>query len=216
MISSILKLLETKISSQINARDLSLVESSNFLLVYRPYWSGKSPHGVEAEMRHNHELRTRYNRKNRKVIMISATEDMGRLNINTFFREVNNIILNESSKGKLEALREEWLHDPQKLNEFYKKKWNIKDIRKSVEDTLPDLKNYEFYKEYGPSRESTTLKPSHLYDANDILEECWKKVFQETSMDHPLSEFIDASRDVFICCSQNNLYKKIDDLTVEN
>lgn len=216
MISSIIKLLETKISSQINARDLSLVESSNFLLVYRPYWSGKSPSGVEAEMRYNNQLRTRYNQKNRKVIMISATEDMGRLNINTFFREVNNIILNESSKRKLGALCEEWLHDPQKLNEFYEKKWNIKDIKKSVEDTLPDSKNYEFDKKYGSSREGTTLKPSHLCDANDILEECWKKVFQKTSMDHPLSKFIDASRDVFICCPQKDLYKKIDDLTVEN
>ena len=216
MISSILELLETKISSQINARDLSLVESSKFLLVYRPYWSGKSPRGVEAEMRYNRELRTRYNRENRKVIMVSATEDMGRLNINTFFREVNNIILNESSKGKLKVLCEEWLHDSRKLNEFYKKEWNIKDIRESVEGTLPDSKNYEFYKEYGSSRESTTLKPSHLCDANDILEECWEKVFHKTSMEHPLGEFIDASRDVFICCPQNELYKKIDDLTVEN
>jgi len=216
MISSILELLETKISSQINARDLSLVESSKSLLVYRPYWSGKSPHGVEAEMRYHRELRTRYNQKNRKVIMVSATEDMGRLNINTFFREVNNIVLNESSKSKLKVLCEEWLHDSRKLNEFYKKEWNIKDIRKSVEGTLPDPKNYEFYKEYGSSRESTTLKPSHLCDANDILEECWKKVFHKTSMDHPLSEFIDASRDVFICCPQNDLYKKIDDLTVGN
>jgi len=108
------------------------------------------------------------------------------------------------------------LHDPQKLNEFYEKKWNIKDIKKSVEDTLPDSKNYEFDKEYGSSRESTTLKPSHLCDANNILEECWGKVIYRTSMDHPLSKFIDASRDVFICYPQNDLYKKIDDLTVEN
>lgn len=218
MISSILKLLETKISSQINARDLSLVESSNSLLVYRPYWCGKSPSGVEAEMRYNHELRTRHNhnRKNRKVIMISATEDMGRLNINNFFREINYIILNESSKAKLEELCEEWLHDPQKLNEFYEKKWDMKDIIKSIEDTLPDPNNYGFYEEYGPYRESHTLKPSHLKDTNDVLEECWKKVFSRISVEHPLSEFIDASKDVFICCPQNNLYKEIDNLIIEN
>ena len=148
--------------------------------------------------------------------MISAREDMGKLNINTFFREVNNIVLDESSKGKLKSLREEWLHNSQKLNEFYEKKWNIEDIRNSVEGTLTDSNNYEFYKEYGPLRESATLKPSHLYNANDILEECWKKVFDKTSMDDPLSEFIDTSKDVFICCPQKNLYKEIDNLIVEN
>ncbi|GAF86273.1 unnamed protein product, partial [marine sediment metagenome] len=164
MISSMLKLLETKINSQINSRDLSLVEFSKFLLVYRPYYCGTSPSGVEKEMDYNYELKTKYSsQKNRKVIMISATEDIGKLNIETFFRGVNKIVLDEKTKEELKALRENWLYDSKRNKEFYDKSWNAEEIIKSVEDILPEPNNYGFHKEYVNSSKSETFKPLPLY-----------------------------------------------------
>ncbi|MCD6568941.1 hypothetical protein J7K70_02255 [bacterium] len=146
-ISSILQILDTKVTAQINSRDRSLIEASNILLVYRPYWAGSIPSGVEEEIKYMCELRSEYNDKDRKIIMLTAVEDLGRLQTNALFREIkNNIILDPESKQRLVNLFQQWLSDSKLTLRIGEGGFDKNEMKEAIESRLST--EYEFKPRY--------------------------------------------------------------------
>lgn len=206
-ISSGLKVLSEKIQAQINSRDRTLVEQSkDGIVVFQPYWAASSPGGVEEELKYNHILRTKYEEKNRRTVMITVDEDLGKLRINQLFTVLQNNLdsVDNPTKNKLEKLRADWLNTSEKLSEFYNISGKEEEIKKSLEKRLPE--DYRFNERI---RSETSLKSGEMLQKEEIREENWEKIFEQIQKD-PFRGYIDKNRgDVYLIWSKNEYKQKL-------
>ena len=213
MISSMLTLLVNKISSQINSRDHALVELGKLIVLYRPHYCGTIPPGVFEEITYHHQLKTKYNQINRRAFCISAEEDIGKLNIKIFFRQIFYIILDKTTENKLKSLEQSWLNNSQKKHDFFTRGWQKEDIRKSIEDVIP--KEYKFKTPYIPRKRESTLGGASIYTQEEDLNKCWEKVFGEIPESIPLIKYFSGSTDKYLCFPEKDLHEEIEKLFSE-
>lgn len=183
-ISESLKILAKRIDDQINSRDISLVEQGiDGLIVYRPCWEGYTAKGVNAEVNSNSFLRDRSNYRNedRTVDIILLDLDIGKSRIRKLFNLIINDI-KDCNKEKLEKLCKEWVKDMEIVKEFYRKSWNQKEIKKSVEKFLPA--DYKFNLE-----DTGTLGSAEYLKIKEAKDNYWEKLFIELQKDEFVSKF---------------------------
>lgn len=187
-ISILLELLDKKISSQINSRDLSLVELSKSIFVYRPYYCYTVPSGVEEEIRYLYKLRTEFLEKDRKIYMFTTDEDYGKLCINTLFRELEFIKLEESISNKLGDLKLKWYENDKIISEFSGKRLKKVKIRDSIEEIIGG--DYKFSESHIRPSERGTLESHEALRPQEELQKSWDKAFSIISDEEPLKQYL--------------------------
>lgn len=207
-ISTLLELLDKKISSQINSRDLSLVELSKSIFVYRPYYCYTVPTGVEEELRYLYKLRTEYLEKDRKIYMFTTDEDYGRLCINTLFRELEFIKLEESISNELGDLKLKWYENDERISEFSEKRLDKVKIRGYVEDIIGE--GYKFSESYTKPSKRGTLKSHEALQPREELQKSWDKAFSIIPEEEPLKQYLTVE-DVYKTFHEKDLPVKIEE-----
>lgn len=208
-ISHLLRVLDYKITTQINARDRTLVEQSrNGIVLYRPYWNGIISSGVEEELKYNRIIREEY-KQARKAFLLTTEEDVGKLCIRRLFTEIEYAIvdLDENVKGELEKLSFSWTIAPEKISQFYNKKFDKKEIRASLEEFLP--RGYRFSNDYVSSRESA-LQKGMMKKKYSLQDEGWKIIWRRILVDTPFEKLLN-SEDRYITCPEKSLHDTWDE-----
>lgn len=193
-----------KIGEQINSRDLSLVEqSTSGVVVYRPFWAGVYPHGVEQELKYNNDLATQYGETTRKTAIIGADEDLAKWRIKNLFTQLEgNIVLDDTQKKTLRNLGEDWVDNEEKVSKFLNIetiKADKEKIKKCIEQVLPH--DYKF-KEDIPIRSSTTLHGADMLVEKEKQKDYWTWVFDTIPEEDPFRrKYISLERgDVYTIC----------------
>ena len=197
-------LLEKIIGDQINSRDRTLVEQSkDGVVVYRPFWTGIHPEGVEEELKYNHDLATQYGETTRKTAIIGAYEDLAKLRIGNLFVHLgSSILLDGTSRERLMNLCKDWVDDPQMVSKFLNiNSINTDEIKDLVGQIFPS--GYKF-KEDIIRRTPTTLGVGELLAEHDKQKECWQWVFDKISGEDPFSQkYVSSKRgDVYTICPE--------------
>jgi len=209
-VSVLLKALLEKISTQINSRDLTLVEQSkDGIILYRPYWGAVIPGGVEEELKYNSDLATDYGEKSRRAIIITTNEDMAKWRIKYMFDYIkNSISLDNTQVDGVNYLCENWLDDPEKLLQFGeldKIKVNEATMKKSIEKVLPP--DYLFHESVVASR-SSTLRSAPMLTGVKRQSSGWEKIFNSIPTEDPFKVFIVQKSD-YISAREEELGKKL-------
>lgn len=188
----LLQMLSGKIGVQINSRDRSLVEQSrDGIVVYRPYWAGTTPGGVEEELKYNHQLKTKHGEKERRTAIFSTHEDIAKWRIVTLFDHLDGLIAVQENQRHdlntgLDNLCEDWLNDPTKVAQFQDMaalREAIPSLRKSLEAVLPP--DYEFQQ---PHR-NTNLGKGEMLQAEERRREGWERIVAEIPERDPFSKY---------------------------
>jgi len=193
-------MLISRIRDQINARDRTLVEqSTDGVLVFRPYWAASVPPGVEQEMKYNYDLKVRYSEKERKAYLLSTHEDLGKWRISHLFTLIEDSVnIDERTSEGLKLLLQQWLEDSKKVSEFHSKSYDKHAIRREIESTLPS--DYEFDRRFiGPFK--GTLAPGRLFQKAELLNKGWEEIFSQIDVDDPLLSYSD-EEGVLLCEQQ--------------
>jgi len=209
-VSMLLGALLEKISSQINSRDFTLVEQSkDGIILYRPYWGAVIPGGVEEELKYNSDLATDYGEKSRRIIIITANEDMAKWRIKNLFKYVASYIsLDNTQVDRVNFLCENWLADPEKVLQFgepNKIELNKATIRESIEQVLGD---YQFNESVVASRSSTLGSAPMLAEAKK-QDAGWDVVFNEIPREDPFKDSFVAQESDYISAPAEELEKKL-------
>lgn len=201
-VSSSLRLFNDTVHSQVNSRDLTLVEQSrDGVLVYRPYLAASAHSGVESEIRYNSDLRDQYSEKERRTYIITTEEDLGKLRIKKLFTLVEDSvnITEKKYKDSLKELCEQWLVNPTKVSEFYHKSYDIDDTIRVIEELLPQ--GYMFIK-YAVDRGTSPLSAARMLQKSEQRKRGWIGVFEQVAAEDPLVGY-SGEKDVLLSSSDN-------------
>jgi len=211
-ISYLLRVLDDKITKQINSRDRTMVEQSrNGIVVYRPYWNGISPSsGVQEELKYNRELKEEYGEDKRRVILVATEEDLGKLRINRLFTEIEDSVsdLDDRIRKEMRKLSHEWVNDREKVLEFSCEKWNRGAVRASLEGVLSP--EYRFEDDYVSSRESA-LEQGMMRKRYSIRDEGWNEVWNRISLARPYGKLL-STEDQYWIHSEKKMEEALDQL----
>jgi len=187
-VALILRVLSEKIREQINSRDRSLVEQSREgIVVFRPYWAGSTPSGVEQEMIYNRDLRNEYGEGQREAYILSTCEELGKRRVKQLFTLVENgAIISADDKARLQGLCESWLADPSRVRQFCDKTYESEDVRRTIEGELPE--DYEFSQEVvGVSQ--TALATGDMLGKAERQDRIWEGIRSQVEEDDPLGRY---------------------------
>jgi len=201
-ISSSLRVFNNTVHSQVNSRDLTLVEQSrDGVLVYRPYLAASAHSGVESEIRYNSDLRDQYSEKERRTYIITTKEDLGKLRIKKLFTLIEDSvnITEKKYKDSLQELCEQWLADSTKVLEFYSNSYDIGDTIKMIEKLLPE--GYTFIK-HAVDKGTSPLSAARMLQKSEQKKRGWSGVFEQVAIEDPLIRY-SGEKDVLLSSSDS-------------
>jgi hypothetical protein len=211
-VSVLLEVLLEIISHQINSRDLSLVEQGRGgVALYRPYWAASVPPGVEAELKYNADLANQYGEKDRRVIAVNASEDLGKLRIKNLFTEII-MSVDDIFRDSLNNLCEDWLNDPDTVSLFE----NIDAIQSGKEAIRTRIEHgisgdYQFVGS-AVTAGSSTLKVGEMLAKEDDLDKGWAVIFENApAEDQFQKKYVVSGRDVYIMVPEVQLKQYLAD-----
>jgi hypothetical protein len=187
-------------------------------VLYRPYWGATRPGGVEEELKYNRDLAVRYGESRRRLIVISAAEDLAKWRIKNLFNYIeNSTYLSESSAQTFNNLCGDWLNKPEMVAQFEDVsalKTNINPIRVDIESVLPE--DYQFVESI-VAPPSSTLGSAPMLAEKEKRERGWEDVANNIPAGDPFcNKFFISDRDVYVVLPSEKLKDQLPKLIEGN
>jgi hypothetical protein len=195
-ISSVLEVLESTISEQINSRDRTLLEQSqDGIIVFRPYWIPEMSPGVSVELDYNSELQDGH-RERRKAYILNTWEELGKMQIGNFFTVLKNTLnYNKERDSKLMDLCTSWQSNKDFILQFAHGEINREKVEEIILTTIGEMQ-LNFIAEVDNNKRSALKSAAILNDQKNI-HKMWDTAFQQITEDS-LVKYCD---NTYIICS---------------
>ncbi len=170
--SNILTTLVDMISRQVTVRDYTLVEQSDFLVIYRPLYNGKSSSGALEEFDHYIKVANSTGRKS-ECFVYCPESDTNRF----YFRMLNAVILKEISRGNLQQEGIDNKFESISREEENKLVRSVGDDSKLKELLIDIMTNHSLNYVFGERLASHPLSKDRVIDYHNQLCEMLKQAF---------------------------------------
>lgn len=178
-ISPLLSALKEMIQRQINSRDHKLVDQCKAIIVYRPYFNGKTSKGVEEEI----SYRTRLAQhgiivlKQKKCYICSPKEDISLLRINHLI-DILEVETSNLKTTRKKRLKQFLIHNT-RFKKFCDGTWKSSELRKEVEFVFkPSFRKIP--------TDTHALGPELSAQRRNWLNDMWDQIVGDINKHHPL------------------------------